>query len=329
MYRVFLGAPSLSDLDKDPSSYQWQTISSNQAFPPKRTIATQSIILPPATLEAASRRISRIYENIIFDDELEERQIYPLDSPTGEDQTTLISWPPTGDQTGAPRHDQSGLSFLLDVSESHDIQTQFETQETQSYNYSDTSSIANFPTFNFSLHTLTALSSLVKSSSKGSRKVNVLLAVLEVDGPDTIRIKKGAEAGKEVSVLSLILGDEEGAVCKLTAWREIADEWGGSGNIVGVKRGDILIIERKFESELSFLMADVTATWEPSTSPTLSASSHLKSKMEICYRTMPYTHEDQRLRPDLRLGESDAAVRKVAAVVRWFEEMAGLGPHMS
>jgi len=39
---------------------------------------------------------------------------------------------------------------------------------------------------------------------------------------------------------------------------------------------------------------------------------------------MPYTHEDNRLRPDLRLGGSDASVRKVAAVVRWFEGMAGL-----
>jgi hypothetical protein len=39
---------------------------------------------------------------------------------------------------------------------------------------------------------------------------------------------------------------------------------------------------------------------------------------------MPYTHEDNRLRPDLRLGESDAAVRKVGAVVQWFERLAGL-----
>ena len=39
---------------------------------------------------------------------------------------------------------------------------------------------------------------------------------------------------------------------------------------------------------------------------------------------MPYTHEDGRLRPDLRLGESDPSVRKVAAVVLWFQHMAGL-----
>ena len=33
---------------------------------------------------------------------------------------------------------------------------------------------------------------------------------------------------------------------------------------------------------------------------------------------------DLRMRPDLRLGTSDAAVRRVAAVVTWFERMAGL-----
>jgi hypothetical protein len=33
---------------------------------------------------------------------------------------------------------------------------------------------------------------------------------------------------------------------------------------------------------------------------------------------------DMQLRPDLRLGASDAAVRRVAAVVSWFESTAGL-----
>jgi hypothetical protein len=67
------------------------------------------------------------------------------------------------------------------------------------------------------------------------------------------------------------------------------------------------------------------ASWEPMTSISITASPYLKSKLNICYRTMPYTHEDKRLRPDLRLGFSDDAVRKVAAVVKWFEGMAGLG----
>lgn len=67
------------------------------------------------------------------------------------------------------------------------------------------------------------------------------------------------------------------------------------------------------------------AAWDQTTSITLTASPYLKSTLEICYRTMPYAHEDARLRPDLRLGISDAAVRKVSTVVSWFEGMAGLG----
>jgi len=39
---------------------------------------------------------------------------------------------------------------------------------------------------------------------------------------------------------------------------------------------------------------------------------------------MPLMQGDKRFRPDLRLGFSDASVRKVAAVVEWFEDMAGL-----
>ncbi|KAG5644956.1 hypothetical protein DXG03_007326 [Asterophora parasitica] len=312
IYRIFLGAPTAADIDKDANLYHWRTISSKQVKRPLS--ATQSLILPAATLEAASRRISLIYKNVIFDDGAEEEELDEGDESRNgsHERTTFITWAPTADESAlARRTDDIGApSFLMDISKSQ-METQFETQETQSYNYSDASSIARFPQFHFSLNSLTSLASLVKLSVKGSRKVNVLLAALEVEGPDTIRLKKGAEAGKEVSLLALILGDEEGAVCKLTAWREVADAWAEAG----VKRGDVLLIE------------NVIATWDAATTPTLTASPHNKSKAEICYRTMPYTHEDNRLRPDLRLGESDAAVRKVAAVARWFEDMAGLGGH--
>jgi len=60
--------------------------------------------------------------------------------------------------------------------------------------------------------------------------------------------------------------------------------------------------------------------------PGITASPNLHSRAEICYRTMPRTSvpADLQLRPDLRLGTSDAAVRRVAAVASWFERMAGL-----
>jgi hypothetical protein len=66
-------------------------------------------------------------------------------------------------------------------------------------------------------------------------------------------------------------------------------------------------------------------TSEPNTAG-ITASLNLHSRAEICYRTMPRTSvpADMQLRPDLRLGASDAAVRRVAAVVSWFERMAGL-----
>jgi len=55
-FRVFVGAPCLADLRQSGLSFNWQTVSS-----------TSSVTFPQATLEAASRRISLIYQNIIFD----------------------------------------------------------------------------------------------------------------------------------------------------------------------------------------------------------------------------------------------------------------------
>lgn len=34
--------------------------------------------------------------------------------------------------------------------------------------------------------------------------------------------------------------------------------------------------------------------------------------------------DDARLRPDLELGQSEAAVRRVMTLVKWFERLAGL-----
>ena len=39
---------------------------------------------------------------------------------------------------------------------------------------------------------------------------------------------------------------------------------------------------------------------------------------------MPFTVQDGKLRPDLRLAISEPCVRKVSGIVRWFEQMAGL-----
>ena len=60
-FRVFLGAPSRRVSRIPIHSYQWQTIESKL-----RGIQPPPVIFPPATLEAASRRISLIYQDFIF-----------------------------------------------------------------------------------------------------------------------------------------------------------------------------------------------------------------------------------------------------------------------
>ncbi|KAJ4473091.1 hypothetical protein J3R30DRAFT_762802 [Lentinula aciculospora] len=317
MYHVFLGAPSAQTLVQSHQAipYRWTTCTPQGIKEPPVPFSSYSL-LPRATLEAASRRISLMYQNAIFQDDEVEQEPEELREEGG---STFITWPPTlSDGEENPREDTKLNNSRSFMSITTRLESQLETQETQesqSFNYSDSSSIARFPKFHFNLHFITSLASIRKASKAeyGSPKVNVLLAVLEVEGPDTVRTKKGLDAGKEISILKIILGDEDGSVCKLTAWRETADVWGGSvPKDVAPKRGDVVLIE------------NVMASHDPSTSPTLTASPNLRSKLEICYRTMPYTHEDMRLRPDLRLGGSDASVRKVASVAKWFERMAGL-----
>ncbi|KIM77516.1 hypothetical protein PILCRDRAFT_617244 [Piloderma croceum F 1598] len=293
-YRVFLGAPSRAEMRRSSGSYQWQTVSSEP-------LPSASVIFPPATLEAASRRISLIYQGVIFKEPDEGDGVGEKMDLHGSDQTTAITWPPTAAEntTDSLPAQSKRAQIISSASASGRQLSLYATQETQE---------------TASLHSLTSLStfSALSKSRKGSSNAAILVAALEVEGPDSITVKKGADAGKQISLLKMILGDEYGNVCKLTAWRDIADEWGGNVTSPGVKRGDICLIE------------NVTVSWEPTTSISITASSYLKSRLNICYRTMPYTHEDKRLRPDLRLGFSDPAVRKVAVVVEWFERMAGL-----
>lgn len=147
-------------------------------------------------------------------------------------------------------------------------------------NYSDASSVAHFPSYHFSLHILTPLSSLRRHSTRPSadraydperdssahKKLNVLVAVLEVEGPDTICIKKGPDAGREVSILKLIVGDED-AVCKLTAWREVAERWGGSyASEEGIKRGDIVLFQ-SMSSPFGYVSLELTSSSPQTFSP--------------------------------------------------------------
>lgn len=291
-YRVFIGAPSASNTGTDPSSYTWKTTENTPttSLPPSLSQHFASVVYPPATLDAASRRISVLYQGVIFgdtDDEEEQVDDGPEYNETSqllgvyavssvwcvtlrykpERTSTFITWPSTPaavERKGANHQNENNAnttslpSFLL-PSQSQPRGT-YETQETVSYAYSDedTSTIARFPNFQFSLHTVTSLSSLSDASrfssvhdqyqrQPGSRKANILVTILEVEGPDTIKVKKGLDAGKEVSILKMILGDEEGCVCRLTAWRDTAEVWGGYGlgpdALPAMKRGDVVYFE--------------------------------------------------------------------------------------
>jgi hypothetical protein len=106
-YRVFLGAPSFSDIQNDPSSYSWRTFSSsassasasNSDYAPgalsrkstHRNLAlihetdtanaipsvqsqSPSLVFPFVFHEGASERISRIYKDATFGEDVEDEE---------------------------------------------------------------------------------------------------------------------------------------------------------------------------------------------------------------------------------------------------------------
>jgi hypothetical protein len=115
--------------------------------------------------------------------------------------------------------------------------------------YSDGSSLGRLPLFHFSLNALTTLATVrgfaAAAKGKGGGRATLLLAVLEADGPDTVTLKQGPDRGREVAVMRLLCGDEDGEVAKITAWRESAEEMGGAG----AKRGDIIHVESESARE--------------------------------------------------------------------------------
>ncbi len=92
-FRVFTGAPSMQELEEAPTdtSYQWQTVTSE----PKSVLYP----LPPATVEAASRRISLLYQNMIFRDTEEGDLDYDGDQTEEQENP--------GDQHHVPCHKEA------------------------------------------------------------------------------------------------------------------------------------------------------------------------------------------------------------------------------
>ena len=232
-YRVFLGAPSSACLHYNESDFEWETFT------------TKTPVLDASVVEAASRRISHLYENMIFAEDEDEDVGGAsgnsfLDTEDSRAAETFVTWSPTQNRT----RDASGSQVSSGLQES----TIEGTQETASHEYSDTSCIGRFPHFSFNLRTLRLVKALVgmakSSRTKGALKVNVLMAVLEVEGPDAVTIRKGQYAGNQVPILKVILGDEDGNVLKLTAWRDVAEVWGiGTDTQPPIRRGDVVLFQ--------------------------------------------------------------------------------------
>lgn len=173
-------------------------------------------------------------------------RLRPKPQSLSEENTTSLIIPATAPDNEASKSIRDSTFLhpsLLGLSRTRSsIGTQDdETQDTTgSYNqsFSDASSIGRLPRFHFNLHALTGLRVLATSAAgargRGTRKVTVLAAIVEVEGPDTVTIRKGADAGREVTLLKVVLADDAAA-----------ELWSGSGRAPAIARGDVVLLESK------------------------------------------------------------------------------------
>ena len=118
---------------------------------------------------------------------------------------------------------------ISDESYAKDVTPTFHTQRDVS--------ITRLPSFHIPINRLSSIESVmrIENSAHLTRKVCLLVAVLEMEGPNVVRVKKGPDAGKEIAVLTLMVGDEDGKIAKITVWRERAEEWSET-----VRKGDVV-----------------------------------------------------------------------------------------
>jgi hypothetical protein len=157
-------------------------------------------------------------------------------------------------------------------------------------------------------------------------KVSTLVAILDLNGPSSVVIRKGRSIGTTITLFELIVGDESDTTATVTVWSELAERWGNLTEDAGVKKGDIVVLESMscpLQSICALMPLDITAHCTRDETVAFSASTAAKSSCVICYRTFLDSEDDRRMQPDLRLGESDTAVRKVEAVVNWYQYQRG------
>ncbi|KAI6160445.1 hypothetical protein EDD17DRAFT_1510427 [Pisolithus thermaeus] len=129
--------------------------------------------------------------------------------------------------------------------------------------------------------------------------------------PDTVKVKSEPRAGQESSILKLVLGDEEGCVCQLTAWRDTAEVW---GRYLATSSPH----DSRFKPGPSTTVATTTKPPPPDVTLTGSPSLRPPSRTQTCYRTLPTIRTDARLRLDRRLQESGFRVKDDGLVGLWW-----------
>jgi hypothetical protein len=126
-------------------------------------------------------------------------------------------------------HEVPPTSSYPQPSESQDTSMNEESSGDVTRDSSD-ASIVRLPTFGIPINHLASLKQLMQPNAaremSNSKKISVLAGILDIDGPEYIRIKKGVDAGLEVALLKIMVGDEDGGICKITVWRDLAEEWG-------------------------------------------------------------------------------------------------------
>jgi hypothetical protein len=124
------------------------------------------------------------------------------------------------------------LTSMFDESYSNDMTPTFDTQH-------GNISIARLPSFHIPVNRISSIESVlqIENSAYPTRKVCLLVAILDMEGPNVVRVKKGKDAGTEAAVLGLVVGDEEGKIAKITVWKERAEEWSEM-----VRKGDIVYL---------------------------------------------------------------------------------------
>lgn len=155
--------------------------------------------------------------------------------------------------TSTDNQDDSALSLkdiLTNSSSEHKISSEEPTSLSISVENSETS--VRLPTLRIPVHLLSSLTDLLggaKSHPSRAIKVSIVAALLDLEGPEFILVKKGADAGRRVGLLKLVLGDEDGHIATLSVWRELAEEWANQ-----IRKGDILLLQ----SKLNTVRLDIT-----------------------------------------------------------------------